>query len=137
MQISSLKQQQKLSSCPPVTQSVNLSAYGETFTDEEIIELEKISPEVKSDSTFVRKIIFYLYNGCELHDVPTLRKRIKFEGAQTRMPDEARTVIKGMLSARLKAIEIPPFEYLARLNKYSVHISGALMQLVHEKTRQN
>lgn len=136
LQISSLKLQQQLSGSPPVRQTVNLSEYRQQFTDEEVNELENISLELKFDSKFVRKIIYYLYSDCELREVPTLRSRTKFEGGQRLMPNEDRTLVKSILSTRLKTIEIPPFEYLSRVDKCSVHISRALSHLVCAKTNK-
>lgn len=136
-QISALKQQQKMLNTDSVKLNVNLSEYRGAFADEEVDELESIGSEVKFDSTFVRKIIFYLYNDCDLVDVPTLRSRIKYDACQQRMSDEARQFIKNMLSIRLKSIAIQPFEYLARLDKYSIHISKALLQLIRAKSDEN
>lgn len=138
LEIAALKQQQHLlndNKQQHVRQNVDLSAYRQIFTNEQIKQLQNINHNTRGDSSFVRKIVHFLYGHCEIREIPTMRCRLKYAVSQHKMPDDIRDLIEAMLSIRLTAVTSEPHEYLFRLKKNSVHISQALLQLVYAKSK--
>lgn len=112
-------------------ENVDLSPYAVFFEANQLNELKEINHAVRFDSTFVRKMICFLYNDSELNDVPTLRKRTTNGNIESKanMSNEIHELIKGMLSLRLVKITKTDEDYLYRLNKLNIHISHGLLRL--------
>lgn len=129
--IATLKEQRLLNNNQPsVKRNVDLSAYNQLFSDEQLQELQDISQNKGGDMSFVRKIVFNLYGECDIQDIPAMKTRFKNSFSQKPLPDDIRKLIKSMLSVRLEAITETQYDYLFRLNNVPLHISQALYGLI-------
>lgn len=116
---------------------IDLSPYKQIFATALLKELENLNFDIRYDSAFVRKIIWYLYGDKQVDEIPTLRKRIKNGNllVSKNMPPEVCGLIESMLSVRLKAITKSDTDYLHRTSRTSTLISHGLSLLI--KSAQN
>lgn len=115
---------------------VDLSPYKEVFSPQQLNQLQNINHEIRFDSTFVRRIILFLYGDKENAEFPSLKKTAKTGDREiNQMPQEAINLINQMLSMRLDAVTKKDVDYLNRLQKCNTLISKALYIL--RQTKQN
>lgn len=109
-----------------VGSNIDLSSYEQFFTEAQLNELRKCSQEARSDALFIRKIITFLYGDCDVSQIPTLRRRIKYVNSQEKISDEIINRIESMVSLRLEVASPGPDDYL-------YHISQSLFKLFTQK----
>lgn len=138
-EIAALKQKLSLEKPPQQHEqqqsNIDLMAYHAFFTDAQLNELENMYHQVRNDASFVRKIIWFLYDDRTVDDIPTLRKRFKNGNVINSkiMPEEICCLIKGMLSLRLEKTTKTNEEYLYRLERTNYLISQGLLMLIKSK----
>lgn len=130
LQMAALQEKQSMNSNTPV----DFSEYRQIFTEAQIKELEAIGRAQRNDSSFVRKVVHFLYCDLEIEVIPSMKRCSKYMANREIMPKEIRDLIRSMLSIRLSAITSESFLYLHRLNRCNRHISRAIYNLACSKS---
>lgn len=103
------------------------------FSDPQLNELQNCNQDQRSDSLFIATIIKFIYGDSDVLKIPTLRRRVKHDSNQEKLPPEMMKMFKSMMSLRLDAVSTGPAEYLYRFNRINGLVSQALLKLVKNK----
>lgn len=118
--------------------NVDLSTFKEVFSVHQLNQLQSINHESRFDSTFVRRIILFLYEDGENADNLSLKKATKIGDREiNQIPHEIINLINAMLSFRLRAVTKKDVDYLHRLQKGNSLISKTLYRLRQSKQNIN